>query len=162
MKKYKCHKVVKAIEMTRAEYNIYRGWELPKNECGDDEGYLVEYVDGGKPNTSEYSGYVSWSPKEQFENAYKESGNLSFGDAIAYLKLGFKVARAGWNGKGMWLILQTGSEVTLREGTCYHKAGLKHVKIDPHIDMFTAAGTMQPGWLASQADILSDDWQIIK
>ena len=38
MKKYKCHKVVKAIEMTRAEYNIYRGWELPENECGDDEG----------------------------------------------------------------------------------------------------------------------------
>ena len=50
MKKYKCHKVVKAIEMTRAEYNIYRGWELPKNECGDDEGYLVEYIDSPNKN----------------------------------------------------------------------------------------------------------------
>ena len=162
MKKYIGTKIINAKPMNRLEYNNFRGWTLPEDENGSDEGYLVEYKDGGKPNTTEYSGYVSWSPKEQFENAYKESGNLSFGDAIAYLKLGFKVARAGWNGKGMWLILQTGSEVTLREGTCYHKAGLKHVKVDPHIDMFTAAGTMQPGWLASQADILSDDWQIIK
>jgi hypothetical protein len=87
---------------------------------------------------------------------------MNFGLAIEALKAGKKVARSGWNGKGMWLILQTGSEVTLREGTCYHKAGLKHVQIDSHIDMFTAVGTMQPGWLASQADILSDDWLIIE
>ena len=41
MKKYKCHKIVKATKMNRQEYNNYRCWELPKNESGDDEGYLI-------------------------------------------------------------------------------------------------------------------------
>ena len=43
-------KRINAKPMTRAEYNIFRGWELPSNENGDDTGYLVEYLDGGKPN----------------------------------------------------------------------------------------------------------------
>ena len=72
MKKYKCHKVVKAIEITRAEYNIYRGWELPENECGDDEGYLVEYMDSPNKNHNNHDGYISWSPKEVFESGYSE------------------------------------------------------------------------------------------
>ena len=72
MKKYKCHKVVKAIEMTRAEYNNYRGWELPENECGDDKGYLVEYIDSPNKNHINHDGYISWSPKEVFESGYSE------------------------------------------------------------------------------------------
>lgn len=72
MKKYKCHKVVKAIEMTRAEYNIYRGWELPADECGDDEGYLVEYMESPNKNHNNHDGYISWSPKEVFESGYSE------------------------------------------------------------------------------------------
>lgn len=48
-----------------------------------------------------------------------------------------------------------------REGTPYAKAGIEVVDINPHIDMFTAQGTMQPGWLASQADMLADDWRIV-
>ena len=154
-----------AKPMSRLDYNIFRGWELPTNENGSDEGYLVEYSDGGKPNTKEYQGYVSWSPKVQFENAYKQSGNLSFGDAITYLKLGYKVARAGWNGKGMWLVLQTETkDVKPYHGSLYANAlsGIKEtVTIDAHIDMYTAGGTMQPGWLASQADMLSNDWCLV-
>lgn len=72
MKTYKGTKTINAVPMTRAVYNEFRGWTLPEDENGDDEGYLVEYVDGGKPNTTVYKGYVSWSPKEQFEKAYKE------------------------------------------------------------------------------------------
>lgn len=86
----------------------------------------------------------------------------SFGWAIECLKEGLQVRRAGWNGKGMWLVLQSGSSVILREGSCYHNAGLREVIIDPHIDMYTAGGTMQPGWLASQADMLASDWQIVR
>lgn len=63
-------KLIKARPMTRAEYNLFRGWELPKDERGEDEGYLVEYLDGGKPNHPAYQGYISWSPKEQFDKAY--------------------------------------------------------------------------------------------
>lgn len=140
-------KIIYAKPMNRLDYNIFRGWELPANENGSDEGYLVEYKDGGEPNTKEYQGYVSWSPKEQFENAYKQSGNLSFGDAITYLKLGYKVARAGWNGKGMYIYLDSGKGAM--------------VAYDPFIIMYTAGGTMQPGWLASQADILSEDWCLV-
>ena len=69
-------KIINAKPMSRLDYNIFRGWELPANENGSDEGYLVEYIDGGEPNTKEYQGYISWSPKVQFENAYKQSGNL--------------------------------------------------------------------------------------
>ena len=143
---------VKIIEATPAQKHT-----CTKNDCAEGiDGYKVVYP---QPDGSTYE---SWSPKDVFEESYRVTSGMNFGLAIEALKKGYKVARSGWNGKGMWLILQTGSEVTLREGTCYHKAGLKHVKIDSHIDMFTAAGTMQPGWLASQADILADDWQIIK
>lgn len=64
-------KVIQAWAMTRAAYNAYRGWALPGNEKGDDEGYLVEYTDGGAPNDNRHAGYISWSPKEQFDNAYR-------------------------------------------------------------------------------------------
>jgi len=63
-------KMVKATPMNRADYNAYRQWTLPANEDGADEGYLVEYTDGGKPNVVGHAGYVSWSPKEQFDNAH--------------------------------------------------------------------------------------------
>ncbi len=58
--------------MNRLDYNIYRGWELPSNENGSDEGYLVEYLDGGESNHPEHKGYISWSPKAQFDNGYSE------------------------------------------------------------------------------------------
>lgn len=71
MKKYIGTKVINAMPMNRQEYNNFRGWKLPENEDGADEGYLVEYVDRSKANTPQYAGYVSWSPKDVFERAYK-------------------------------------------------------------------------------------------
>ena len=96
-------KIVNGTPMTRLEYNNFRGWQLPADENGADEGYLVEYLDGGKPNTKDFAGYVSWSPKEQFEGAYRETSGLPFGLAVEAMKLGKKLARAGWNGKGMFV-----------------------------------------------------------
>lgn len=96
-------KLIAAESMNRAAYNAFRGWTLPADENGEDEGYLVEYLDGGKPNVEGRAGYVSWSPKEQFDNAYQPTSAMSFGHAIVALKDGKKVARAGWNGKGMFL-----------------------------------------------------------
>lgn len=71
MNKFIGTKIVKAEPMTRAAYNEFRGWQLPADENGSDEGYLVEYTDGGKPNVPGREGYVSWSPKEQFDRAYR-------------------------------------------------------------------------------------------
>lgn len=66
-------KSVLAATMTRGEYNEYRGWQIPENEDPTEQGYLVEYVDGGKPNDERYTGYISWSPRDVFEKSYHQS-----------------------------------------------------------------------------------------
>lgn len=68
---------------------------------------------------------------------------MTFGQAIEALKAGKTVQRAGWNGKGMWLGLQVPDE--------HSKMGL------PYIFMSTVDGKLVP-WLASQTDMLSEDW----
>lgn len=161
-------KIINAAPMNRLDYNTLRGWTLPADENGADEGYLVEYLDGGKANVPGYAGYVSWSPKDVFERAYRPATSMSFGDALVALEAGQKVARAGWNGKGMWLVLVPGQKsVVLHPGTPYEKAlgDVPPIEILPHIDMWTtnAEGrrAMLPGWLASQTDMLSKDWVIV-
>ena len=88
---------------------------------------------------------------------------MNFGKAIEELKSGRKVAREGWNGRGMWLILVAGSKgIHPAAGTPYSNAGVTDkVDIEPRVDMFTAQGNIQPGWLASQSDMLSYDWVIV-
>lgn len=71
MEKFIGTKVVNAKPLTRQEYNDLRNWTLPEDENGADEGYLVEYVDGGQANHPDFNGYISWSPKAVFENAYQ-------------------------------------------------------------------------------------------
>lgn len=90
---------------------------------------------------------------------------MDFGMAIIALKRGESVARAGWNGKGMFLTLQAGSEVA---GTSMRNEPAKNyyadtkVRICPHIDMKSADGSYVVGWLASQTDMLAEDWEIVK
>lgn len=167
MHRYIGVKKINAKPMTRKEYNDFRGWDLPANENGGDEGFLVEYIDGGSPNTPDYKGYVSWSPKDVFERSYKSTEGMNFGLAIEALKRGAKVARKGWNGKGMWLVLVPGTPVIHpAPDTPYGKAGVTECEILPHIDMWTTNAhgrrAMLPGWLASQTDMLSDDWMIVE
>ena len=88
---------------------------------------------------------------------------MDFGQALNALRAGHKVRRAGWNGKGMFLVYVPGTaKVKLNEGSPYHNAGLTAVDINPHIDMLTATGEMQPGWLASQTDMLAFDWELVE
>jgi hypothetical protein len=91
---------------------------------------------------------------------------MNFGDAITALKAGKRVARSGWNGKGMFLILIAGTPAVVpREGTPYADLMVSPtgvVDINPHIDMKTATGQMQPGWLASQTDMLAEDWTVVE
>ncbi|HDZ9246603.1 TPA: DUF2829 domain-containing protein [Vibrio cholerae] len=88
---------------------------------------------------------------------------LNFGQALEALKNGNKVARLGWNGKGMWLILTPGRVVeNLEPNSFYEKSGFEApVTIRGHIDMRAADGSMVVGWLASQTDLLSDDWFVV-
>lgn len=166
MKRYIGVKEINAKPMKRAVYNVARGWTLPADENGDDDGYLVEYIDGGQANTTAYAGYVSWSPSDVFERAYKPMDGMTFGLALEALKKGQKVARKGWNGKGMWLVLVPGTPVIYpTPDTPYGKAGVTECEILPHIDMWTTNAhgrrAMLPGWLASQTDMLSEDWEVI-
>lgn len=89
---------------------------------------------------------------------------MDFGKALEALKAGKRVARAGWNGKGMWLVLVPGSEgLTVDEGRPLAKAGLPvGTKFNylPHVDMWTVQGSLVP-WLASQTDILAEDWELV-
>lgn len=99
---------------------------------------------------------------------------MDFGDAIIALQNGKRVAREGWNGKGMFLVLAGGYKVKkadLRPGgpisaEFLESRGLDEMEILPHIDMWTvnAHGRQAylPGWLASQTDMLSKDWTIVE
>lgn len=161
MKPYIGTKAINAKPMTRLEYNTLRGWILPADEHGADEGYLVEYTDGGTPNTPDYLGYISWSPKAQFEAAYRETPGLTFGLAVDALKKGLKVARAGWNGKGMFLFLVQGSTFQVNRAPLlgiYPEGTV--INYCPHIDMKTADDKIVP-WLASQTDVLAEDWSVV-
>jgi hypothetical protein len=153
MKRYIGVKLINAIDMTRAAYNILRDWELPAGENGDDAGYLVEYLDGGQANHKDFKGYISWSPKAVFENAYKPVDGLTFGLAIEALKHGHKVSRKGWNGKGQWLLMIPKSHWETTRG-------LELLDGRPWIGIKTVDDQFMP-WVASQSDMLSEDWETV-
>lgn len=87
---------------------------------------------------------------------------LNFGQALHCIKKGWRVAREGWNGKGMFLFLVPGSTFKVNrppllgiypEGT--------EINYHAHIDMKTADGTIVP-WVASQSDLLGEDWVLLE
>lgn len=83
MKTYTGTKTLLAKPMTKGEYNRFRGWQQPADEDPAEQGYLVEYVDGGKPNVEGHAGYVSWSPADVFERTYRETVSSSSDDRTA-------------------------------------------------------------------------------
>lgn len=148
MKQYIGTKQIKAKAMDRDEYNIMRGWELPHDENGDDEGYLVEYLDSLNSNHPGYANYISWSPKEEFLNAYVDiTGEMDFSNALIMVKLGKCIARAGWNGKGMHVEMPVLSDALLQN-------------INPY---FTLQGTDGKAsmWVPSINDCLATDWRVV-
>jgi hypothetical protein len=87
---------------------------------------------------------------------------MNFSAALEQLKRGYCLAREGWNGKGMFVYLVPGSEFDVNrapllgifpEGT--------HIQYRAHLDMKAADGSCVP-WLASQTDILANDWEVVR
>lgn len=68
---YRGTKTVHAYPMTKGEYCAYRKWEVPANEVPGEQGFLIEYTDGGEPNDERHKGYITWSPADVFERAYR-------------------------------------------------------------------------------------------
>ena len=143
-------KILLAVAMTLGAYNEYRGWTIPENEDPNREGYLVKYHDD----------YQSWSPKEIFEEAYRPTDGMNFGLAIEAMKKGLRVARAGWNGKGMFLYYVPANHYPPVTQIAKETFG-DLVPYDAYIAMKTVQGSAVP-WLASQTDMLADDWTIVE
>ncbi len=111
-------------------------------------GYKVVYADG----------YVSWSPAGAFEEAYRQCDALPFSLAIEAVKKGKRVARKGWNGKNQYIELAMNISYVNAAGeivNCDHDA------IGSTAIAFVGTSGVQLGWLASQADMLADDWCIV-
>ena len=93
---------------------------------------------------------------------------MNFGQAIEALKAGKKVCRSGWNGKGMWLAYSPGAKDLPAErfwagpNREYAKANGGKADVPPCITMKTATGEILMGWLASQTDMLCEDWMVLE
>jgi hypothetical protein len=90
---------------------------------------------------------------------------LNFSEALMYLKAERKIHRKGWNGTGMWIVLQKGypDGIPINSNTA-QATGLKEgdvYKFRPYIMMYTAQGDFVP-WVASQTDLLADDWMTVR
>jgi hypothetical protein len=133
-----------------------------------------EWVAKHKPEVGGYyvvyeSGYASYSPKEAFEAGYRGNGALTYGMALDALKAGKRVARAGWNGKGMFLFLLPAADGIPTK--VIHDPALRQVietevggeTFDAYgsIRMFTADKKILTGWLANQTDMLCEDWTVL-
>lgn len=84
---------------------------------------------------------------------------FSFGDAIKYLKRGMKVARKGWNGKNQHIELATAISYVNAGG---ETVNAEHDAIGNMAIAFVGTSGVQMGWLASQADMLADDWIFVE
>ena len=126
-----------------------------------DDGYVIFYR-GGE--------YVSWCPKKEFEDVSRPFDGMTFGDAIEAMKRGKKVARRGWNGKGMWLCVPlTNGPAKIPYYNFWGKHNVEYAhqnggtaKVMPYVTMKAADGSIVMGWLASQTDMLADDWVVLE
>ena len=154
-------KIVKAEPMTRGEHwgsdavaaimnNAGGAMEKAVSDTFNDDGYRVVYEDG----------YKSWSLKDVFEKAYRRTDGMNFGLAIEAAKMGKRIARKGWNGKGMYVFLVHGMD--FHTNADLSELDDQDVEVLDCLVMRTATGAFCPGWLASQTDMLADDWYIVQ
>lgn len=150
MKKYIGTKIIEAAPAIRKGGKVYDANEpIPRSMQPAEEGYKVRYQDG----------YESFSPKDVFEEAYRPTDGMSFGLAIEALKKGKKCRRAGWNGKNQHIELASAISYTSQEGTIVNA---NHEAIGNKAIAFCGTSGVQMWWLASQADMLADDWMIVE
>lgn len=150
MKTYIGTKIIEAIPAIRTGGKVYDANELiPRSMELVEEGYKVRYPDG----------YESFSPKDVFEEAYRPIDGMNFGLAIEAMKKGKKCRRAGWNGKNQHIELASAISYTSPEGVIVNA---EHDAIGNKAIAFCGTSGIQMGWLASQADMLADDWEIVE
>lgn len=150
MRKYIGTKLVEAEPAIRKGGKVYaKNSPLPDILEPEEDGYKVRYPDG----------YESFSPKDVFEEAYRPIDGMNFGLAIEAVKKGKKCRRAGWNGKNQYIELATRISY-LSAGGVY--MNVEHEAIGNQAIAFVGTSGVQMGWLASQADMLAEDWEIVE
>lgn len=151
MKKYIGVKIIGAepISLVDAEEKLQR-----KIKVGNEPGYLVYYPDG----------YMSWSPKNVFDEAYRRVDNMTFGLAVEALKKRYKVARKGWNGKGMFVVYQKGYPQGIPSNKQTAEAwGMSEGDLficQPYLQIKNVDGSHSM-WVPSINDVLAEDWMIV-
>lgn len=116
---------------------------------------------GGKRN------YELWN-----NLSYEGKEIMNFGEAVEEAKNGSKIAREGWDGKGMFVVYMEplylppfntqGTSRKVNDRTAKWIGEDTPLDCCPYFAMFTADKKWQPGWLASQADMLAEDWEIVE
>ena len=113
-------------------------------------------------------------PQDVFIEKYRTASmkNMTFGQAIEAAKLGNKIAREGWNGKNMFVVYMSGmslppyntqgTERKVNDRTAKWIGEDKPLNSQPYFAMYNAQEEWIPGWLASQSDMLAEDWQIVE
>ena len=87
---------------------------------------------------------------------------MDFGEAVRAMKHGQRVSREGWNGKGMFVFLVSGSSFNVNRPPLLGIYPEGHaIQYRAHIDMKTVDGSIVP-WVASQSDILAEDWEVVE
>ena len=140
-------------------------WKLPK-DFAPDCGISFKESAGWPTGTNLLH---AGQAKEMIEHLLSSDSGMSFGLAIEALKAGKKVARAGWNGKGMWLSLSCDGTREVAAENFWSPHNAEHARLNggkatvlPSITMKTASGEILMGWLASQSDMLAEDWSIVE
>ena len=168
MKTYICTKLIRAVP-TKLVNGCYwpDGLPLPKvletvvpaadNCCNIKHELTVE--DGNMFTTSSEDKYPQFMAKAEFEAMCRNADTMTFGDALEALKQGKSVARKGWNGKNQYVELAT---CISYKGNAGEIVNVHHNNIGNKALAFVGTSGVQLGWLASQADMLAEDWYIVE
>lgn len=169
MKTYICTKLINAVPVKMVNGCFWpEGLPMPevieteeKAECCCNEiRRTVEIQDGYMFTTSKDDIYPQFMSAEDFNQMCRSTDSMTFGDALEAAKMGQRIARKGWNGKSMYVFLAyepdfvTDADISAYDGD--------DVEVGDMLVLKTAQDTFQPGWLASQSDMLAEDWYIVE
>lgn len=166
MKKYIGIKQIEAEPMTLGEAHC-KG--LVKSIIEENESYKPGY------HTRTEYGYESWSPKELFEESYREAKKetpMCFGDAIEVLKQGGVIRRSGWNGKGLFVVKQIPAHITEEiipkmQSLPQSAKDIIMSRENKVIDYTSQMLIINPdgradSWVPSASDVFAEDWEVVQ
>ena len=166
MKTYICTKIIHAVPA-----KMVNGWPWPDGlpmpavkevtDPMDGEAHHRGAIEEGYLWVSDVDDlYPQFMKTEDFEAMCRPADSMAFGDALEAMKHGERVARAGWNGKDMYIFIACEPDFTTDADIS--ALDNQEVAVGDVIAMKTAQDSFQLGWLASQADMLAEDWYIVE